>query len=258
MIESLKSLAYLNELELLKTILSSADRFPGLYRFDPKYGAILESDRYLKLIDFFEVIYLSEEKNAVWSRDAWLAAHEEIHNLSFGPRGRNQDRSEEDVKKLLESRYDQWVYDSKTLALCVLDTHQRVNEICVGETYYLMGSLIKFSEDCVLIGHDSFDDRASLKLNISFQETKSYIDKTFSSAAMQDLFWRARIIAHLEFKGEVSKLLYRQDQVDLALQSFNPGSPIVGAVVDCPDLPIRFAKFMGISRVNKFQGGAHD
>lgn len=251
----LTRLAYLDDLQLFKTIISSADRFPGLYRIDPQYGNLLEREEFLRLIDLLEVQHLAESQNRSWSRDEWLSAHEIISKLSYGPGGRNEQRTEGDVKALMRERYDHWVYFSKRLSFCVVDTFQRVQEIKINKTYYLMGSLLHFSADKVFVAYEAHGAKYSQALNVSFVIAAEYIHRIFSTKSLSELFWRAEVVAHLNFAevNEGPNGVLDCDPLMLAetLGEFHPGSPVIAAVNDGPMMPIQYAKFIGVTRVNQ-------
>jgi hypothetical protein len=254
MIVALSDLAYLSDLQLFKTIISSADRFPGLYRFDPKYGGVLEREHFLKLIDLFEVSHLATSKNRRWFKDEWLSAHKIIHDLSYGPEGRNEQRREENIKTLLSDRYENWIHEARRLSLCAIDTQNRVSKIEIGKTYYIMGSLLRFQDNEVLVSFDAAQKKSALTLRVPFEVASNYIAKTFSAESLNDLFWRAEVLSLLEFSEdpeEPAHLQFDAESLVLALAEFDPGSPIIAAVADGPLVPIRFAKFIGVSSVNR-------
>lgn len=242
-----------SEEELAKIILSSGDRFPGLYRISSSFKQALEEDIYMKWIDFFQVAFLTKTKNRTWSRSEWLKAQSRIFTLAFGKNSRNEERAEEDVKKIMRESYHQWFSSANRLRLAVIDTSSPVEDIECGKTYYLMGSLLRFEKESLLVGWDEVAKKAYCNLRVSFDDLQKYIHSIFTPQDITDLFIRSEVVSHLVFnensesaKGE---LIFELDAVEKSFQEFNPKGLIFASVIHDLDLPVQYSKPMGVSNV---------
>ena len=245
----LSSLTYINEMDLFKIIISSADFFPGLYRISTSWKQNLEQDSYLKLLSFLEIAFHSE-KGRQFSRDQWFKAHEEFFDLSYGKESRNEQRAEDDIKVLLKNKGYHWYRKPKSFALTLIDSATPVAQIEVNKTYYMMGSLLRFEENRFLVSYDDFSRESVLSLNVSFHEAIKYIQSAFSSDSLKKLFLQAQIVAHLDFDKEDQGILtYDMNSIDSLFERFPANCPLFASVNHQPNLPIRFAKLIGVSNV---------
>jgi len=245
----LSSLAYIGEMDLFKIIISSADYFPGLYRISTSWKQNLEQDSYLKLLSFLEIAFHSE-KGRRFSRNDWFKAHEDFFDLSYGKESRNEQREEEDVKVLLKEKGYDWYKKPKSFALALIDNATPVTQIEKDRTYYMMGSLLRFEENRFLVSHDDFANDSALSLNVNFDEASKYIQSTFSEDSLKKLFLPAQIVAHLNFdQQDLGNLSYDIAAIDRLFGLFPPNCPLFASVNHKPNLPIRFAKLIGVSNV---------
>jgi hypothetical protein len=245
----LSALTYINDRDLFKIIISSADLFPGLYRISSSWKQTLEQKHYLKLLPLMEIIFHSE-KGRKWTRDQWLAAHNDIFNLSYGKESRNEQREENDIKLLLKNKGYSWYKEPESFSLALIDSETSVTHIEPNKTYYMMGSLLRFEEKRFLVSYDSVSHDFALSLNVGYQEALEYINSTFSSDSLKNLFLQAEIVAHLNFdKENVGTLHYNVATIEELMGRFPPNCPIFASVNRTPNLPIRFAKLIGVSNV---------
>ncbi len=246
---ALKDLTYIDEFDLLKIILSSADRFPGLYRFSSSWKRELESDSFMKALSFLEVCHLTY-KGKSWSKSEWLEVHQKIFSLAFGENSRDSDRKDRVAGELLKQKATDWYNSASSLSLAIIETNLLVSEIEIGVSYYMMGSLIRFEENCVKISYNDFKQTAHTVFNIPFLKVKKYIDETFSVSSLGELFFRAEIIADLTFdNNEIGSLKFKDEVVESLLINFSGNAPIFASINYREELPIRFAKLLGVSNV---------
>lgn len=245
----LKNLAYIEKFDFLKIILSSADRFPGLYRFTSSWKNDLEDNQFLKALSFLEACYKSD-LNTKWTRDEWLRVHDKVFDLSFGEKGRNSERKDIDTGEMLKKMSTEWIDRAKSISLAVIEINFPVLEIIPDNTYYVMGSLIRFTQQHTYISYDHFEGKWHTKLDVGFEEVSNYIKNTFSPSSLSELFYKAEIIGKLRFheNGETD-LDFDRNQLNELLITFTPNAPVFGTI-DYPEiLPVRLAKLVGVSNV---------
>jgi hypothetical protein len=246
---NLKDLAYIDDRSFLYIILSSADRFPGLYRFTSSWKEDLEESDFLKVLTFFEACFKTD-LNYRWSKSDWLKAHGRFYEMGFGSKGRNSFRQDVTIGESLRKKSVDWIKNTNSLSLAAIETYAPVVELQAGFTYYVMGSLIRFTENETLVSYNDFDKSCYRSLKVSFDEVNVFVKNAFSKTSLSELFFRAEIIGRLNF-GEDGKteLEFNRNNQNELLSMFTPGSPVFGSI-DYPDiLPIRFAKLVGVSNV---------
>lgn len=237
----------MTDIELLKTVLSSADFFPGLYRISASWDQA-QDDKFLKLIGLVGAAALSET-GKTWTRQQWLSQHDHIFQLAYGKGSRNDQRAEDDIKILLKNCAKRWYTTPTSFSLAVIDPITRPESIIVDHSYYMMGSILRFEQHQTKISYNHFSGDCYACIDIPFNEVQEYINSIFSPAAISDLFLPAEIVAILEFDDEVGKLTTDNDKLNAALSTFPVNCPIFGAVNYPITLPIRFAKPIGITNV---------
>lgn len=248
---NLRDLTYLSDLDLFKIIISSADRFPGLYRISSTWQQTLQSDTYLKLFNFLETIFRTEAGYS-WTREDWFKAHRHIFELAYGKGSRNEERKDADLRLMLKERGFKWFNDPKSFDLVLIDNATPVNEILPDKSYYMMGSILHFKEDRCLISYNDLDGTFAQSLNVSYGVAKNYIDSVFSEKSLNDLFLQSEIIARLSFdESDEGELKYDMNKVNNLLLTYPGNCPIFAAANYKEILPIRFAKLIGVSNVCK-------
>lgn len=246
----LEQLCKPNDPDLLKIILSSADRFPGLYRISSSFKETLNSDLYMKWIHFFEVTYKTTKNNQKWKRTDWLKAQDSVFDIGFGANSRNEERSEDDLKLILKNKYYHWYNSSNTFCLAVIDNQNPVEQIEVDTTYYMMGSMIRFTEKSVHIGWDQVTQTAYQTIEANFNDTKKFIESIYSHQAIEDLFFKSEIVGHLFFdEKNLGHLKFNETFIESHFHLFNPKSIVLAANLYEKKLPIQFAKPIGVSNV---------
>lgn len=248
----ISDLVNISDATLFKLIISSADKFPGLYRMSSSWEQSISDTRFMKWMNFFETICLTE-KGRLWSKSQWLSVQEHIFEFAYGANSRNDQRNEDDLKEILKRKAKNWFSTAKSIRLAVIDSYSDVFSITCGETYYVMGSLIRFEENAVHIAYDQVTQTSFLKINISYNEAISYIQEVFSKESLNELFHKAEVIAHLHFDEALSgHLVFDKNALEFNFNSYLPQSPIFGSVIYDRSLPIQYAKPIGITNVSKF------
>lgn len=247
-------LIHFDEWTLFKSIISSADRFPGLDRSSPSWKQSIVEERYLKWLPFIEVVLLSQ-KNKKWTREQWFEAQDHIFNLSFGKGSRNEQISEMSIKEILKEKALNRYKSPSSFRLAIIDPESEVFEIKCGRTYFMMGSLIRFEEQTVKIGYDQVAKDSYLDLNISFKKAEEYIASTLSEDSINDLFLKSEVVAHLKFgDSNQGELEYDNDYIQNQFGYFQPNAPIFASPIYKTNLPIQYSKPIGVTNVGKIFG----
>lgn len=246
---ALKHLTYINDLDLLKIILSSADVFPGLYRFASTWRLELERQNYMNLLSFLEACHCAEQGQQ-WKKSQWLSAHERIFNLAFGEKSRDSVRTDRETGDLLKKKAQAWITNPKSFSLAVIDINQPVEEILIDTSYFLMGSLIRFNKNSVEISYDHLNNVSHTTLQVNFQQAKEYINAVFGQKSLSELFLKAEIIGQLDFnEDELGVLRFDKNNLNHLLINFSGNAPVFASVNYGSILPIRFAKLIGVTNV---------
>ena len=239
-----------NEGDLAKIILSSADHFPGLYRFSSSFKDRLDSPDFMKWLNFFETAYRTSLKNQKWTREEWFRAQEIIFEIGFGKGSRNEDRDEDDLKSILKARYQDWFRQTNSFRLAVIDHVTAINEIEVNKTYYMMGSLLHFKYSCFEIGWDAIARKSYQTIQMPFEQVKTYIQQIYSEKTQSELFFKAEVVGHLSFsKDNFGSLSFDMKDLESRFGEFSPQSIIFASNIYNFQTPIQFAKPIGVSNV---------
>lgn len=245
---SLKSLAYIADIDLLKIILSSADKFPGLYRFNSSWKLDIERENFMNTLSFMQACYNQGRQR--WSKAEWLNIHQRIYALGFGESGRDSERLDRDAGELLKQKAIDWVTRSSSFSLAVIDINQPVQEITCDTTYYMMGSLIRFAKDSVEISYNHYQGNSHSRLEVGFEQVQDCIEQMFSPASISELFFKAEIVGQLDFdESGFGNLSFNEFEVAQLMTHFSGNAPIFASVNYSEILPIRFAKLVGVSNV---------
>lgn len=246
---SLKKLAHLSDLELFKIIISSADSFPGLYRVSPTWQQALQEDRYLKLINFLEIVFRSEAGER-WKKSDWLSAHQHVFNLAYGKISRNENVKDAELKSIIKNKAQNWFQSPRSLDLALIDSQTPVSRILIDTCYYMMGSHLRFEKDQVLISFNQFDKSYFCSLKVSFEVASQYIDSIFSSASLNDLFLQSEVVARLEFDDQDTGVLsVDHHRMHELLISYPGNCPIFASVNYDHVLPVRWGKLIAMSNL---------
>ena len=221
--------AYISDEEFVKTILSSGDFFPEFYRFTM-------GDRNEELgqltIDGLLAAMFDKPKD----RKAWFKFTK--HRLSCADT-RNRERSDDAVYELINKKYTEWMLNGDTYDIAVIEIDNGVSSIEVDQTYFLMGSLIRFTKDHLLIGYDMLRDTATITVPINFNDIKEYCN-TIYGKHLQDFFLPSDVVASVK---PDSGRVHMTDETMARAMTSHSNSVLIASNRDVShDLPIRWAK----------------
>lgn len=247
---SISTLINPSEEELAKIILSSADRFEGLYRVTSALKKTLDNEIFMKWMDFFQTAYLSSTQKKCWTRSEWFKA-QMLLEPAYKKEGLIEETPHEGSPTSMKERYQKWTVETQNFSLAVIDNVTPVEDIECGKTYYMMGSLLRFEENQLLVGWNEVQKTAYCTLHVSFKTLREHIRSSFSPQAVSELFLRADIIAHLEFRPDHDEGLLTFDlaKIENTFHEFAPQSIVMAAVAYPQGLPIQFSKPLGVSNV---------
>ena len=218
--------------DVLLTILSSADSFPGFYRYN--LGPRVVRPKQLRLEDISDILLADK----AYVRETWLGETKEVYEvLEF----RDKMHSELGMIKYMRERYYDWLLLAKKYRLLCLDIYPKEESIKDNTSYFFMGSLIKILENEVHIGEDHITETPLHIFPCDGDEILDWLNKIYSKK-INELFLPANEIGELRFdESDKSKLYVKEDRYHESLLFESP--VIFGSNYDRnKDLAIRYAK----------------
>ncbi len=242
------ALARADDLVTLRTILASADEFPGLYRMRTPWWETLRNPPFLNWIALLELAQRSEVSAR---REDWFRANEALAGLAFGEGSRNEQRREADLKALLRERALDRARLPRAYSLAVIDVDATDEAPLEEQSYYLMGSLLRFEARRVRVGYDACRDVAAADLAVPRERALAELGVWLAEPRRRRLCFRGEVMARLEFDAEgLGRLRADPARLERRLNDFSFGAPVVAAPDALPlPLPIRWTKPLGVTDV---------
>ena len=173
---------------------------------------------------------------------------------SYGINGRNDAREEDDLKKILEIKNQNWYQKPKSFSLNLIDCYSAIETIELNQSYYMLGSIIHFTQEYVFISYDHFTQCYAHKLKVSFKDAQTYIHSIYSPKSLKELFFKAAVVGHLTTKDQkFIEIICNNKEIPDLISHYQLNSYIFAAPIYNKILPIKLAKLIGVSRVNKLQ-----
>ncbi len=232
--------AYASDRELVQTLLSSGDFFPGFYRFtmgDRNYekGQLTPSG----LVGVFL-------GGHTFNRDRWTAFTRQRHKTA---NIRSAERSDMAIYELLDVAYYEWMVEAKSYDIAVIEIDNGPDEIALDTTYFLMGSFIRFTDTHVLVSYDLLRGEWLDAYEYPFDEAKAFIKQIYG-ASTKDFFLPSDCVATLEFDGSDIGELRMSDETVARVLTIHHNSVIIASNRDASaHLPIRWAKDILLTNV---------
>lgn len=181
---NLIDLAYIDDLEYAKIILSSGDYFPGFYRFTmgtrkPDIGQMTVSG--LLKAYFNQPLTYGELMNYPCKR------LDELND-------RLKDRSDLAVYELLNEKYRSWTLHANQYDLILLEKHN-LKPLQIDTTYFFMGALIRFTQDSIFLGYDDYRKTTIETIDVPFDFVSEYVTSIYDK--FEDLFIPAEVIGSI-------------------------------------------------------------
>lgn len=229
---NLIELAYIDDLEYAKMILSSGDYFPGFYRFTMgtrKYDHGQMTVSGLLKAYFNQPLTYGELMNYPCKR---------LNELDDRLKG----RSDLAVYELLDEKYKSWVLHANQYDLILLEKNN-LKDLQIDTTYFFMGALIRFTADSILLGYDDFRQTATETINVPFTFVKGYLSSIYYQ--FTDLFIPAEVIGTIN----IDELVTLDVNVEKLLTTSN-SNVVFGSNRDVSkDLSMRWAKDICFSEI---------
>ncbi|TFG97267.1 hypothetical protein E4H12_09050 [Candidatus Thorarchaeota archaeon] len=242
-----RHLAYMSDCEFMQVLFSSADYFPGLYRYT--LGTLPFPHDNLNHQQLFTAFMHQQHYQKQWKHQQWFAHQDEVHYRTMKARqSRNQERDDAPLAEDLDNRAYRRYVSPSLYALTVMDIVNPVQELMCGFTYMMMGSHIHFEQDAFYVGYDNLMHTWAIEVKVPFFDTCEYIETIMTSKDIAKLFLHSRVIAHLLFEDGPMGTVCTSLEALAEWHEFS--SPIFAAPLGYhPPLPIRYAKLIGVSDV---------
>lgn len=241
----------MSDQEFMQVLFSSADYFPGLYRYT--LGTLSFPYDNLNHQQLFTAFMQQQYYEKQWVHQQWFARQDEIHYGSMKvQQSRNQSRVDVSLaEELSERAYRRYV--SPTLyALAAIDIENSVEDLMCGSTYMMMGSHIRFEQDKLYVGYDDMMGTFCIELKVSFFDCVEYIQRIMTQKDVSKLFNHSRVVAHLLFEDGPLGTICTTPEALASWHNFN--SPVFATPLGYhAPLPIRYAKLIGVSNVTAAQ-----
>lgn len=232
--------AYIENDEFVKYLLSSGDWFPGFYRFT--MGDRNEEKGQLTIPGLIAAYFTDERyTRQQWTRHT-LKRHESMD-------ARNRSRSDEGVYQIVDEKYREWLTQAEVYDIAVFEIDAGPRQIEPYVTYYFMGSMLRFTEDKLLVGYDLLRNEWVMELNIVFQDTQAYIDRIYGNA-VADFFLPCDVVASLSFDLSDVGNIHLTTETLSRVSTAHDNSLLYASNRDVSkELPIRWAKDILLTEV---------
>lgn len=232
--------AYIDNDEFVKYLLSSGDWFPGFYRFT--MGDRNEEKDQLSISGLIAA-YFSGER---YTREQWTR-HTLHRHTSMD--ARNKSRSDEGVYQIIDEKYLKWMTQAEVYDIAVFEIDGGPAQIEPYVTYYLMGCMLRFTEDKLLVGYDYLRDEWLLDLDIDFEQVQAYVDRIYGQH-VKDFFLPCDVVAALTFDADDVGTLYLTDETLSRFTTSHDNSILYASNRDVSKrIPIRWAKDIILTEV---------
>lgn len=229
--------------EFAKIVISSGDFFPGFYRFN--IGNRKEEDGQLTVKGLTSAYFEQISNNKNFSRSDWTSYTKKRHESLDS---RNLSRSDSVVYDLLDKSYFSWMIEAKEYDIAVIELNSEVKQINLNETYFFMGSLIRFTENELQIGFDFLRNDTLIKVPVDIDYIIEYTYKIYGNN-LRHFFLPADLIASLNFEGETG-ILSMTDSSFLRTVMSTENNILVASNRDASShIPIRWAKEIILTEV---------
>lgn len=246
-------LAHIDDVDMMKLVLSSGDYFPGFYRYT--LGTQKVGDESLGLNTLVWLYFEQKLEGRRHHKEDWLELQHEVHDRDVASEKARNAGNFPEVRDTLSESMMSWYFDSKGLDLIYLDTQKKVSSLEKNKTYYFMGSLIRQQDERLSIGHNALTQEESFSLACDPKTTFDYIKSSFTKEQIEDLFLEADIIGRLEFHEDGMGTLNLAEEMLDELLIKDSETKIFGAPIESSKLPIRFAKSIRLSNFKRGEDG---
>jgi hypothetical protein len=231
--------------EFAKLVVSSGDYFPGFYRFT--MGDRNHERKQLSLKGLLACYFDQEVNSKKYTREQWTTYTKERHQFLDA---RNSSRSDSSVYEMLDQGYLKWMTGAREYDIALIEIDSGVNRIALDETYFFMGSLIRFQKDSLSLGFDLLRNESVLTIKTDTSELIEYTERMYQSH-LKDFFLPADCVASLEMVDGTGTLSMSDKTVARAMTSDSNTVVIASNRDVSKQVPIRWAKDIILTEVNE-------
>jgi len=231
--------------EFAKLVVSSGDYFPGFYRFT--MGDRNHERKQLSLKGLIACYFDQEVNSKKYTREQWTTYTKERHQFLDA---RNSSRSDSSVYEMLDQGYLKWMTEAREYDIALIEIDSGVNRIALDETYFFMGSLIRFQKDSLSLGFDLLRNESVLTIKTDTSELIEYTERMYQSH-LKDFFLPADCVASLEMVDGTGTLSMSDKTVARAMTSDSNTVVIASNRDVSKQVPIRWAKDIILTEVNE-------
>jgi len=241
----LVSLAHsITDEEFAKIVISSGDFFPGFYRFT--MGDRNHESGQLSLRGLLSAYFDQVATGKQYTREQWTE-YAKVRHAALD--SRNASRSDSAVYNILDNGYLKWMVGANEYDIAVIEIDSGVTELVKDQTYFFMGSLIRFTDNKLLLGYDLLRDTAVNEVTVPFNIISEYTHMIYKDN-LKDFFLPADIIASLDFLKD-NQLIMSDVTLSRAMTS-DANNIIIASNRDVSKhIPIRWAKDIILSEVTE-------
>ena len=231
--------------EFAKLVVSSGDYFPGFYRFT--MGDRNHERKQLSLKGLLACYFDQEVNSKKYTREQWTTYTKERHQFLDA---RNSSRSDSSVYEMLDQGYLKWMTGAREYDIALIEIDSGVNRIALDETYFFMGSLIRFQKDSLSLGFDLLRNESVLTIETDTSELIEYTERMYQSH-LKDFFLPADCVASLKMNDNLGTLSMSDKTVARAMTSDSNTVVIASNRDVSKQVPIRWAKDIILTEVNE-------
>jgi len=192
--------------------------------------------------------YFDQEVNSKkYTREQWTTYTKERHQFLDA---RNSSRSDSSVYEMLDQGYLKWMTEAREYDIALIEIDSGVNRIALDETYFFMGSLIRFQKDSLSLGFDLLRNESVLTIKTDTSELIEYTERMYQSH-LKDFFLPADCVASLEMVDGTGTLSMSDKTVARAMTSDSNTVVIASNRDVSKQVPIRWAKDIILTEVNE-------
>lgn len=229
--------------QFAKIIISSGDYFPGFYRFT--MGNRNHEQKQLSVKGLIQCYFNQTFNDKKYTREQWTSYTKERRKFLDV---RNSSRSDSSVYELLDKGYLKWMTQAKEYDIALIEIDSGVEKINLEQTYFFMGSLLRFEKNCLRVGFDMLRNESIMTILIDTEELILYTEKIYGKH-LKDFFLPSDCVASLNFDD--NGLTMTEETVSRTMSS-DSNTIIIASNRDVSkNLPIRWAKDIVLTEVSE-------
>jgi hypothetical protein len=151
---------------------------------------------------------------------------------------------------MLDQGYLKWMTEAREYDIALIEIDSGVDRIALDETYFFMGSLIRFEKDSLSLGFDLLRNESVLTIETDTSELIEYTEKMYQSH-LKDFFLPADCVASLKMNDNLGTLSMSDKTVARAMTSDSNTVMIASNRNVSKQIPIRWAKDIILTEVNE-------